>query len=238
MGAPSPVLIEAMVRRAGCLLDSDLIPEGAEEARRALALAREIGHLEGEALALVVLSIAAFDAGDTENALEWAHQACRIDPAAITGSLARRCSNLLTTDLTYSGEVTAARRSCADGLALARQAGDLAAEVFCLVLLAELELRAGRIPEARADLREALELGARLGSWFRLMDCLDECGHLCAATGRNVEAITLWATLRLRGLGKPARPRRSVSAARNPCGRPRRRWDPPGRGRPRNAARR
>ena len=194
VGAPSPVLIEAMVRRAGCLLDSDLIPEGAEEARRALALAREIGHLEGEALALVVLSIAAFEAGDTENALEWAHQACRIDPAAITGSLARRCSNLLTTDLTYSGELAAARRNCADGLALARQAGDLAAEVFCLVFLAELELREGRIPEARAALREALELGARLGSWFRLMDCVDECGHLCAATGRNVEAITLWAT--------------------------------------------
>ena len=33
----------------------------------------------------------------------------------------------------------------------------------------------------------------RTGDRLRLIDCLDGCGHLCAATGRWAEAITLWA---------------------------------------------
>jgi DNA-binding CsgD family transcriptional regulator len=38
-----------------------------------------------------------------------------------------------------------------------------------------------------------LELGARMGKWFRLIDCLDSCGHLCAVTGRWADAVTSWA---------------------------------------------
>ena len=48
-------------------------------------LAREIGYPAGEALALVALGLAASYAGDLENALAWARQAQRIDPASIPG---------------------------------------------------------------------------------------------------------------------------------------------------------
>jgi predicted ATPase/DNA-binding CsgD family transcriptional regulator len=192
-GAPSPALIDALCGRAESLINSGRIPEGAKEAHRALALAREIGYPEGEVSALIELDLAAFFAGDFEGAVTWSRQADRIDPAAISGRLARRRSNSLTGSLTFAGELASARRSCAEGLALARQAGDLPAEAFCLNVMAELELREGRIPEARAALQEALALAMRLGSFYRLSDCLDDCGHLCAATGRHAEAITLWA---------------------------------------------
>ena len=192
-GAPSPLLIDALCGRAESLVFLGRIPEGVDEARRALALTQEIGYLAGEAYALLVLSMAAFCAGDPEGAVPWARQSCQIDSATITGRLARRCRNALTTELTYSGELAAARSNCADALVLARQAGDLEAEAFCLDLMTELEMREARIPQARATLREALELATRLSSLPRLIDCLGECGYLCAATGRDAEAITIWA---------------------------------------------
>ena len=86
--------------------------------------------------------------------------------------------------------------------------------------------------EAGAHLREALELAAQTSDRLRLIDCLDICGHLCAATGRWAEAITLWAAY-IAQSAQSACPtcRKTRSAARNPCGRPRKRWDPPGHGR-------
>jgi len=44
---------------------------------------------------------------------------------------------------------------------------------------------------AVAHLREVLQLALRTGTWFAFY--LDHCGHLCAATGRQAEAVTLWA---------------------------------------------
>jgi DNA-binding CsgD family transcriptional regulator len=41
-------------------------------------------------------------------------------------------------------------------------------------------------------LRDAIELCARTGYNVVLIDCLDSCGYLCAATARWAEAITLW----------------------------------------------
>jgi DNA-binding CsgD family transcriptional regulator len=57
--------------------------------------------------------------------------------------------------------------------------------------MALLDLRAGRAGDAAAHLREALQLALRTGvmRWYYL----DGCGHLCAATGRPAEAITMWA---------------------------------------------
>ena len=68
-----------------------------------------------------------------------------------------------------------------------------------LVVLADLDVRAGRIPEAGAHLREALEMAVPSGlDPVLLFDCLNCCGYLCAATGRWAEAITLWAALAAR----------------------------------------
>ena len=191
-------------------------------------------------MALIGARLRRYYAGDAEKALEWARQAQRIDPAAIPGWIARRCDVAMTAALIEAGEVAAAQRSCADGLARARQAGDLQDQADFLWLMAELDRRAGRMAEAGAHLREALEIAAQTGDRLRLIDCLDTCGHLCAATGRWAEAITVWAAYAAQSADMRACPicRRTRCAARNPCGRPRKRWDPPGRGRPRNAARR
>jgi DNA-binding CsgD family transcriptional regulator len=90
------------------------------------------------------------------------------------------------------GDLAAAEDSCVTELDRARQVGDLHSESFCLDLLAELDQRAGRIPEAGVHLRESLEIATRIGSRLRLIDCLNNCGHLCAATGRPADAVTMW----------------------------------------------
>ena len=60
-----------------------------------------------------------------------------------------------------------------------------------LARMALLDLRAGRAEDAAAYLREALQLALRTGLWFAVY--LDCCAHLCAATGRQAEAVTLLA---------------------------------------------
>ena len=49
---PSPVLVDALAGRSLVLLAINRVAEGIEDARRAVALARKIGHPAGEALAL------------------------------------------------------------------------------------------------------------------------------------------------------------------------------------------
>ena len=57
--------------------------------------------------------------------------------------------------------------------------------------MALLDLRAGRVQDAATQLREAIQLALRTGAWNP--GYLDDCGHLCAATGRPAEAVTAWA---------------------------------------------
>ena len=59
--------------------------------------------------------------------------------------------------------------------------------------MATLDLQAGRIEDAAAHLREALQIAAQDRPAGRVLACLDCCGYLCAATGRHAEAITVWA---------------------------------------------
>jgi hypothetical protein len=49
--------------------------------------------------------------------------------------------------------------------------------------IANVDLRAGRIGDAAAHLREGLRLAVRTGSWLDLLTGLFKCGELCAATG-------------------------------------------------------
>jgi non-specific serine/threonine protein kinase len=189
----SPVLADATSGRASCLLNLRRNAEAAEEAERALDLARDIGYPAGEARALLTLSIAAQYAGDEPKALDWARQATRIDPRVIPGWLARQCNHSLADILFDMGDLAAAEDTCVTELDRSRQAGDLISQSFCLDLLAELDQRAGRIPEAGAHLRESLEITTRIGDRLRLIDCLNNCGHLCAATGRSADAVTMWA---------------------------------------------
>ena len=187
------MLVDALAGRSAALVNIDRVAEGIEDARRAVALAREAGYLAGEALALANLSLGAYYAGDLGNALACALQAQQIDPAAIPGWITRRCNDFLIMVLLETGDLPAAWQCCADTLAQAQQAGDPHSQALCLGLMADMDQQAGRIPQAEAHLRESLELATRIGDPLRLLNCLDTCGHLCAAAQRWPEAVTVWA---------------------------------------------
>src|SRR4029077_17463788 len=57
----------------------------------------------------------------------------------------------------------------------------------------ELDRQSGHLTRAGAHIRESLSLSIQTGHRLRPIDCLDACGHLCAATGRPAEAVTVWA---------------------------------------------
>ena len=192
-GGPSPELVVAVGGRSAALRNLGRVAEAAENARRALALARELGYRAGEALALMELSWAANYAGDFAASLDWAQQAGRIGPAGIPDWVARWCGSRLAVALIEAGQAASAQRSCADWLARARDAGDLQEQAMLLWLMTELDRMAGRMSDAGGHLREALGIASRIGDRLRLADCLDTCGHICAATGRWAEAITMWA---------------------------------------------
>jgi predicted ATPase/class 3 adenylate cyclase/DNA-binding CsgD family transcriptional regulator len=191
----APLLARALAWRAGALANLGRVPEAAEEGRHALALARALGDPAGEAYALYWLATAAGYVGTLQDAEAWLRQAQRIDQAAIPGWIGRHCTLLLASALGAIGEATEAHRYCADALALARQAGALYDEGDSLLRMAKLDFDAGRLAEARAHLREVIELFAQTGANVLLINCLDLCGDLCASTRRWREAITVWAAL-------------------------------------------
>ncbi len=191
---PSPELAMALCGRADVLvLVLGRSREGAEEARRGLAMARQTGSLTGEAVALVTMSQAAYFAGEFEEAVQWARQARQIDPARIPGEVARECSLRLTVALTEAGDLAAAREGCTDAVALARAAGDLSAEAFGMLLRARLDTRAGDLTDAWMHLGAALKLAARIRDRRRQRMCLSLGGELCTASGNWAGGVTVWA---------------------------------------------
>jgi len=141
----------------------------------------------------VWLGFGAMYAGDLEAGLAWLRQVQALDRAAVPGVAFREAAILMAVILTDLGEVAEAQRCCEEALAMARQAGALLNQGGALQVMADLDMLAGRLPEAKAHLREAIELCSRTGFRVVLPDCLDSCGHLCAATARWAEAITMWA---------------------------------------------
>ena len=156
-------------------------------------MARQIGYPAGEAQALVRLGYAALNSGDPDSAVQLARQAAQIT-AGVSGVIARWCSYSLTSVLIGAGDLAAAEPVCAEALARAREAGDLLTKATLVQAMATLDLAAGRIQDAAAHLRESLQF-TRTGTWFSLLGDLDCCGHLCVATGRLAEALTVWAAL-------------------------------------------
>jgi len=190
---PSPVLVDGLIGRSAAMRNLGRIPEAADDARRALALARDLRYEAGEAMALTQLGGAAFYLGDLENAVAWARESQRIDPAGIPGWVARRCGDFLTMALLEAGDMVSGRRSCQDGLAKARQVGDLRSQAWGLTMMVDLDLHTGDLAGAAAHLREGLEICAQIGDKLRVLDCVDHGARLCVATHRWAEAITLWA---------------------------------------------
>jgi non-specific serine/threonine protein kinase len=187
---PSLALTAALACRATVLRLMGRTAEAAGDARRALVLAREIADPAGEAMALAELSLAASYAGDHDEAVRLIRQAGQIT-AGLPGTLARSYSHTLTVVLAGAGDLAEAERAGVAGLARARDAGDLQNQAALLPAIVELDLRAGRIGDAAAHLREGLRVAVRTGSRFYLGTGLAQCASLCAATGRAAEALTL-----------------------------------------------
>jgi predicted ATPase/class 3 adenylate cyclase len=191
--AAAPLLARALAWRAGALANLGRVSEAVDEGRHALALARELGDPAGEAYALYWLATTAEYLANHGDAETWLRQAQRIDQAAVPGWIVRHNTNSLARVLDEVGEAAEAQRYCADALAMARQAGALYDQGDCLLTMAVLELHAGRLAEARAHVREILELYEQTSAVLLLINCLDLCGDLCAATRRWREAVTAWA---------------------------------------------
>jgi predicted ATPase/DNA-binding CsgD family transcriptional regulator len=225
---PSPVLVQALNGRAGTLRNTGRLPESAEEARRALAMARDLGDAYGEATALYQLTNVANYAGDHQAELVWLRQAEQIDPARVPPVISRRNGISLAVCLMEMGNLDPARQAFFEVLASAREADAAALQAECLSGVADLELRTGRIAEATASLREALGLAAQAGT-LALIDCLDVSGHLCAQTQRWAEALTVWAAMAAceRQIGLPDLPQEIAHRA-EPLSKARRALGPAG----------
>jgi len=188
---PCRALADSLDRRAAILSNMGRFAEAADEDRRALAVAREIGYRAGEAQALMRLGYLALFAGDYDSAVQLAGQAAQIT-AGVPGVIARWCSYSLTDVLIAAGDLAAAGPVCVAALARARDAGDLWIHASLLQMMVTVDLAAGRTQDAAAHLAESLQF-TRTGHWSKLVDDLDRCGHLCVATGRLAEALTVWA---------------------------------------------
>jgi len=90
-----------------------------------------------------------------DSELDSALQLARQIPANIPGWLARLGSILLAEVLTDAGDLAAAERTCAAGLARCRDAGDVQNLAELLIRMANLDLQAGRTENAAAAPRPA-----------------------------------------------------------------------------------
>jgi len=189
---PSRALADCLAGRSKALSNQGRTAEADQDGRRSLAMACELGYPAAQALALMVLSDAALHSGNPRAALQLARQAAQI-PADIPGWIVRQRSFTLSEALIEAGDLAAAERSCAAGLDRSRNAGDLRITTKLLMQMAYLDLQAGRAGDAARRLRESVDTAARAGGWVDVLNCLDCCGYLCAATGRHADAVTAWA---------------------------------------------
>jgi predicted ATPase len=95
---PYPAVAYCLADRAITLLNLGRVSEAAQDARRSLAAARELGYPAGEVSALGVLSLAAVDAGDLDGAVQLARQAGQV-PGDIPGWVARMRSIYVTIEI-------------------------------------------------------------------------------------------------------------------------------------------
>jgi predicted ATPase/DNA-binding CsgD family transcriptional regulator len=191
---PGRALVDCLSARTGILASLGRRAEAVDDGRRAVVLARELGDPVGEWGAMFGLVVAAVDAGDFRGGLELARQAEQIT-ADIPGSAARNWSSVMAGLLAEAGDLAAAEATCAAGLARCREAGDIWSLSGLLWVMAELDLRSDRTQDAAAHLQEALQITARTGGGWELVNILYPCAWLCAATGRHADALTAWAAL-------------------------------------------
>ena len=178
--------------RSAAMQQMGRVAEAGDDARRSMDAARQAGFPGLEAVALACLGTVAWQAGDRDGALRLMRQAQAV-PGDSAGGLHRALSQFVTMILTETGDLIGAEQACTAGLASCREVGDLANLSGQLCNQVILDLRAGRIGDAAAHLRELLQIAVQTGLQPVVLIGLDCCGHLCAATRRPAEAITMWA---------------------------------------------
>ena len=139
------------------------------------------------------LSNAAHYADNAPEALKWAQLGQQADLAQLPGWVARRYTLYWALAMNDVGQGALGQRSCTDMLTTAEAAGDLGDQAAFHETIVYLARHTGQLTGAGEHLRQAIALALRTSNPLRLVDCLDNCAHLCAATGRWAEAITLWA---------------------------------------------
>ena len=190
---PSRVLALALAGRSSIFLNLGRVAEGAEEGRRSLAMARDLGYLAGQGIALLMLANAASWSGDYDGAVQLIRRQQLMTgmPAWVT----LQGSMIMTGALIDAGDLAAAESACAAALAGCRDTGNIVELPQLSMMMADLHVQAGRAQDAAAHLREGLQIALRDGDvlyagngpWF--------CAMLCTATGRHAEAATLLAAL-------------------------------------------
>ena len=190
-GPPSAHLARALTGLANTLNLVGRDREGAEAGARGLDVARAAGDPAAESGALICLAQAAILAGELAVAVGYARQTLRVDAGAMPGDFARDCYTFLAYALIEAGELDEARDRCAELIDLSARAGDLRAESVGRYLLADAELRAGRVTEGRAQVIAAVELALRIRNQLQLHVCTLIGAELCAADGRWADVVTL-----------------------------------------------
>jgi DNA-binding CsgD family transcriptional regulator len=170
------------------------VAEAVDDSRRALELARETGLPGPEALALACLSVATWHGGDRDGAFRLARQAQQL-PGDVAGAVQRGLGQIITMVLAEAGDMAAAEEACTAGLISSREVGDLTSLAGQLWNRAILDLKAHRTGDAAAHLHEELEIATQTAVRPMVLAGLDCCGHLCAATRRPAEAVTVWAAM-------------------------------------------
>jgi len=193
-----------LAARSAALLRMGRIAEAVADGRRALCLAEGAGG-GLEAMALASLSLAVCQEGDGEGALRLARRAQRIADG-YAGVLQRGLGEIVARVLIEAGDLAAADRACATALASCREVGDQVNLGGVLGHLTVLDLRTGRSDAAAAHLRELLQVATQTGRRSLVHLGLDCCGHLCAASGRLADAVTVWAAVSAAGGPRPVLP--------------------------------
>ena len=148
------LLVLCLSAQSSALLQADRLAEADESARRALALAGEVGIEGPKVVALTCLALVSWRAGDQDGALRLVRQAQAI-PDEFAGGVDRGLSNFVTMTLIEAGDLAGAQQACTAGLAACRELGDLANLSGQLWNQTMLDLRAwptgrGRGASARA----------------------------------------------------------------------------------------
>ncbi len=188
----SRLLTDSLVGRSSVLREQHRINEAVKDAHTALAMAREVGYPAGEVMALIELAQAAMITDDVDRAVRLVRETEHLT-ADVPDRVEEARSDTATSVLAAAGDLASAERICVAAVTRFQAAGNRLHLARMLDRMMCLELEAGRVQDAAAHLREALQILVRAGSWFELINGLDCCGCLCAASGRYAEAITMWA---------------------------------------------